>query len=226
MDSRQGQLLAYLIEEFVETSAPVGSKLLAEKFDLQVSPATIRNDMALLEEEGYISQPHISAGRIPTEKAYRYWIFHAGVQELAKKEENLYRRAWDLDDAQSVKEVAKVLSDEAGNAVVVAMGADDFYYTGLSALFAQPEFADQSSTVSLARVMDHLDRTLAQLVRKLKEQSVFMGRENPFDRLCGFVGAPYACKSQKGCIGIVGPMRMHYPKNMGRIKCITELINE
>ena len=97
MDERQGTLLSHLIEEYVETIEPVGSKLLAEKYEMSVSPATIRNDMAVLEEEGYLSQPHISAGRVPTERAYRYWIAHGEAKPVERKERSMYERVWHED---------------------------------------------------------------------------------------------------------------------------------
>jgi heat-inducible transcriptional repressor len=73
-DDRKLEVLRAIIEDFVTTSEPVGSKALVERHALGVSSATIRNDMALLEDEGYIVQPHTSAGRIPTDKGYRLFV--------------------------------------------------------------------------------------------------------------------------------------------------------
>lgn len=227
MDDRQGQLLTHIIEEYVMTTEPVGSRLLAEKYSLNISPATIRNDMVLLEEEGFISQPHISAGRIPTEKAYRYWIERVDAGTLEKREQIIYQGLWkDADQENGLKGVARALSDRADNAVVVAFSDNDFYYTGLSAVFAQPEFEEQGYTVSLAKVIDHLDRILGKLAKSLTRQGVLLGKDNPFGNECGFVGTPHSFGGRKGCIGILGPMRMDYPQNIARIKFIEELIND
>lgn len=227
MDERQGTLLSHLIEEYVETIEPVGSKLLAEKYEMSVSPATIRNDMAVLEEEGYLSQPHISAGRVPTERAYRYWIAHGEAKPVERKERSMYERVWHEDgEAASFKAIARALSEASENAVVVAFSPEDFYYTGLSALFAQPEFEEQGYAVSLAKVIDHLDQILGRLVKEMSEHQTFLGSDNPFGDACGFVGASYSGKAkQKGCIGILGPLRMHYPRNIARIRLISEIIN-
>jgi heat-inducible transcriptional repressor len=73
-DERRLQVLRAIVQDFVSTNDPVGSKALAERHDLGVSPATIRNDMAVLEEQGYIAQPHTSAGRVPTDKGYRLFV--------------------------------------------------------------------------------------------------------------------------------------------------------
>src|SRR3954452_24826437 len=73
-DERRLEVLRAIVQDYVSSNDPVGSKALAERHDLGVSPATIRNDMAVLEEQGYITQPHTSAGRVPTDKGYRLFV--------------------------------------------------------------------------------------------------------------------------------------------------------
>ena len=74
LTDRRQKLLRFIIDEYVTTAQPVGSNALVEKYGLPVSPATIRNEMAALEDEGYIAQPHTSAGRVPTDLGYRYYV--------------------------------------------------------------------------------------------------------------------------------------------------------
>src|SRR5882757_11048168 len=74
LDDRKFDVLRAIVEDYVATQEPVGSRALVERHHLQVSPATVRNDMAILEEEGYIRQPHTSAGRIPTNRGYRFYV--------------------------------------------------------------------------------------------------------------------------------------------------------
>ena len=74
VDDRKLDVLRAIVEDYVATQEPVGSKTLVDRHQLGVSPATVRNDMAVLEEEGYIHQPHTSAGRIPTDKGYRVFV--------------------------------------------------------------------------------------------------------------------------------------------------------
>jgi len=95
--------LRAIVEDFVSTNEPVGSKSLVDRHNLDVSPATIRNDMAILEEQGFIVQPHTSAGRIPTEKGYRLFVDRlSGVKPLSAAErraiETFLAGAYDLDD--------------------------------------------------------------------------------------------------------------------------------
>lgn len=102
-DERRLDVLRAIVEDYVQTREPVGSKLLAERHQLGVSPATIRNDMAALEEAGLIAQPHTSAGRIPTDKGYRLFVDQLGsVKPLSGPErraiESFLDQAVDLDD--------------------------------------------------------------------------------------------------------------------------------
>jgi heat-inducible transcriptional repressor len=76
LDSRKAAILRAIVHDYVQTGQPVGSKALADRYRLGVSPATIRNDMGLLEELGYIQQPHTSAGRVPTDLGYRWFVDH------------------------------------------------------------------------------------------------------------------------------------------------------
>jgi heat-inducible transcriptional repressor len=103
LDDRKLAVLRAIVEDFVSTNEPVGSKSLVDRHNLDVSPATIRNDMAVLEEQGFIVQPHTSAGRIPTDKGYRLFVDRlSGVKPLSSAErraiETFLAGAYDLDD--------------------------------------------------------------------------------------------------------------------------------
>ncbi|MGW4638687.1 heat-inducible transcriptional repressor HrcA [Sphaerisporangium sp. NPDC004334] len=103
LDERKLAVLRAVVEDFVSTNEPVGSKALAERHNLGVSPATVRNDMAVLEEQGYITQPHTSAGRVPTDKGYRLFVDRLSqIKPLSAAErraiETFLAGAVDLDD--------------------------------------------------------------------------------------------------------------------------------
>ena len=100
LDERKLEVLRAIVEDYVSTSEPVGSKSLVERHNLGVSPATIRNDMAVLEEEGYITQPHTSAGRIPTDKGYRLFVDRlATIKPLSMPERRAIAYTLSLHDA-------------------------------------------------------------------------------------------------------------------------------
>jgi heat-inducible transcriptional repressor len=120
MDDRKLEVLRAIVTDYVSSQEPVGSKTLVEKHDLGVSPATVRNDMAALEEEGYITQPHTSAGRIPTDKGYRLFVDRLGsVKPLSPAEQRAIQSflsgAIDLDDVlrRTVRLLAQVTQQVA-----------------------------------------------------------------------------------------------------------------
>jgi heat-inducible transcriptional repressor len=103
LDDRKLAVLRAIVQDYVSTHEPVGSKTLVERHTLGVSPATIRNDMAVLEEEGYIAQPHTSAGRVPTDKGYRLFVDRlSSIKPLSAAERRAIQQfldgAVDLDD--------------------------------------------------------------------------------------------------------------------------------
>jgi heat-inducible transcriptional repressor len=115
LDDRKLAVLRAIIEDYVSTTEPVGSKTLVDRHNLDVSPATIRNDMAVLEEQGYIAQPHTSAGRVPTDKGYRLFVDRLSrVKPLSPAErraiETFLAGAYDLDDvvARTVRLLAQL----------------------------------------------------------------------------------------------------------------------
>src|ERR1700759_3993364 len=102
-DERRFEVLRAIVADYVSTQEPVGSKVLVERYNLGVSPATIRNDMAALEDEGLIAQPHTSAGRVPTDKGYRLFVDRLSeVKPLSPAEkraiQSLLDGAVDLED--------------------------------------------------------------------------------------------------------------------------------
>src|SRR5690348_5130886 len=103
LDDRKLTVLRAIVEDYVSTTEPVGSKSLVDRHHFDVSPATIRNDMAVLEEQGFIAQPHTSAGRIPTDKGYRLFVDRlSSVKPLSAAErraiETFLAGAYNLDD--------------------------------------------------------------------------------------------------------------------------------
>jgi len=122
LDDRKLDVLRAIVEDFVSTNEPVGSKALAERHALGVSPATLRNDMAALEDEGYLTHPHTSAGRIPTDRGYRLFVDRlSSVKPLSGPErraiESFLEGAVDLDDV--VRRSVRLLSQLTQQVAVV-----------------------------------------------------------------------------------------------------------
>ncbi|GAB2496621.1 heat-inducible transcriptional repressor HrcA [Luteococcus sediminum] len=183
LDDRRMDVLKAIVTDYVSSKEPVGSKALVERHQLRVSPATVRNDMAVLEEEGYITQPHTSAGRIPTDKGYRLFVDRlATVKPLSAAEKRAIRTfmegAVDLDDivmrtvrllAQVTHQVAIVQyptssSTQVRHIELVSLHADRI----LLILINSNGRVDQRSV----ELPDHSEETLAVLRTRLNEAAV------------------------------------------------------
>jgi len=123
MDARKQDILLAIIMDYIATAEPVGSRTIARKYRLGISPATIRNEMADLEEMGYIEQPHTSAGRIPSETGYRYYVdYLMKREELSPEEEKLIRESYQAkvkDVGQVIQRTGQLLSQLTNYAAVV-----------------------------------------------------------------------------------------------------------
>jgi len=166
LDTRKETLLKLTVRLHIETAEPVGSSALAEASDLDVSAATIRNELADLEALGYLTHPHTSAGRIPTELGYQTYIERfmekrpAGSEALAQLREAI---GGTLDPAERLRAAAKALAAVSTETALVGFTPRDVYYTGVANLFAQPEFRQFGQVTTMSRVLDHLDETMERI---------------------------------------------------------------
>ncbi len=230
MNERQQNLLKIITSQYIKTAQPVSSKFITEAGDFDLSSATIRNEMADLEEQGYIYHPHTSAGRMPTERGYRFFVSNF-LQDLklAKRQQELLDKTFKTFatfEPRALKELAKSLAELSDNAVFVAFANNDFYYTGLSNLFEQPEFTEHQLVYHLSRVIDHLDKVIGKIFKNINsEVEVAIGSKNPFGQDCSSVLAKYQVKNNEGILGILGPVRMDYQNNVSLVKYSQQLIN-
>ncbi len=215
MEERQEKLLKTIIKEYIKTAEPISSGFLVEKFNLPYSPATVRNEMAKLEEAGYIFQPHTSSGRVPTIKAYEFYI------EDLKPKKTAISISLDKNKEDSIKQTAKFLAEKSGLAVFWALHKNNLYYTGISNLLSQPEFKRYELAVDVSKVIDKLEDIINEIFPEVRhEPSVMVGQNNPFGSVLGTVICKYKGADGDGMIGIVGPVRMDYEKCLGLIKYI------
>lgn len=228
LTGRKSALLEAVVAEHIRTAEPVGSKLLAGKYKIAVSSATVRNDLASLEEEGYLTHPHTSAGRVPTVKGYRYYINHClAPKALTKKERSMIddRCSGEASDERYiVKTIAKAVADIAHEAILVGFTPDDVYYTGLSYLLAQPEFSDHDFAITMSHALDRLDEAMGELIASVHDDvAIAIGDENPFGDETSVVLVRYG-KGGDQFFGILGPTRMNYGTNIALAKYAREMI--
>lgn len=208
LTDRQKELLRIVVENYIETSIPVGSKQITEQ--LNFSSATIRNEMAELESLGYLIQPHISAGRIPTEEAYVFYVNNFLLDtKISSSDEVLLADIKNEDTREYCKNVAKKLADMFSLAIVVSFSKNDIYFTGVSGLFSQMEFKKDFVCLSdFTSLLDHLEEKNFLIFDKLENDvNISIGSDNPFSEFCGSVIVKF---SNSIVLSVIGPIRMDY----------------
>ena len=248
---RQRQILNQIIEEYAETAAPVGSVTMAKLFG--VSPATVRAEMARLEVLGLIAQPHTSAGRVPTDAGYRYYVnnlaseddfwddetdaaYVAQMPEVRSIEEGRYGRAVHAIEKRimsqsqadaAIRRAVDSLVELTGNLGLATIGGQ-LYLSGISQLFTQPEFMDTRRVQAVAKLLDNLEPWLLEAAPG-EPLNIFIGQENPIGRnsevslIISRFKSPF---SDRSYIGVLGPTRQNYSKVMSLVKYTGNMLEE
>lgn len=242
LTERQQHLLEFIIRTYVQTAEPVGSAAVCARARMDVSPATIRNDMQVLEELGFLAQPHTSAGRVPTDHAYRWF-----VDELVRRDEHAMvpvrdRRRIDAvvdgaaSDSRSLsRHLAATLADLLDSAVITHVrDHDDFYKFGLSELMAFPEFRRLERTMQVMHFVDRFDDLFGSLEDAFfgrwrgEPFRIFIGRENPVRTIQdeAVIVARYRLPgNMSGLLTVIGPMRMDYRRNLALLAYATDAVS-
>lgn len=235
LTQRQIQILKYIVEEYINTAEPVGSETLEKKHSVTASPATIRNEMVILEKTGYLKKPHTSAGRIPTPLAMKLYVKQLMKEEElpVTKEVMVKNKVWDFRERESqfLRQVTHALAEETGTLAITITNNGDVYAAGYANIFEMPEFFDIDITKNFLSVIDDYD-LLHQLCEQMNwddEVSIGFGDElaNRLRGPYGFVFTRYATPMQtSGEIGIMGPTRLQYPRVIPIVRYFGNLIEE
>ena len=224
LSERQKLILRTLIKEYVKSAQPVASGILVEKYHLDISPATARNELMFLEEEGFIYQPRTSAGRVPKEVAYFLDLEESGSKkrDLKNSDKEFLFKALKADGS-NLKPAARALAELSGNAVFWAFHKNDLYHTGLSNLFVQAEFKQTEIACDVSQVIDRMEEIIDGLFNELPEGTqTFIGSNNPFGNFLGTVILKYKRQGVSGLCGILGPLRMDYAHNLSLLNYLQE----
>jgi len=233
LTTRQIDILKNIVREYIDSAEPVGSETLEKKYDLGVSPATIRNEMAEMVKLGYLSKPHSSAGRVPTSKAIKFYINELMKEkELSVAEEVEAKESiWDLRARRDrfLREATRNLAQKTKTLAVTFTDEGDLYYSGYSNILEMPEFYDIDITKNLLSILDtttYFDKIMSLLEN---ECSVFL--EDDFNeeqmRPYGFVFSRFKTRAnQAGSIGIIGPTRMQYEFVIPVVRYFGNLLGE
>ncbi len=236
---RQAKILAAIVKENCETGQPVASKDLSEKYNFGVSSPTIRNEMQALEKSGFISQPHTSAGRVPTDKGFRYFVNQLmdRVKLSLKEQENLKREMMKLQMAHMEigRRLSKMLSEHTSQASFAvfpeqAMPAGrQVSISGISNIVNNPALPAEDAK-EIARFFDDIDQYAEKMIQDYgneKNPKAFIGKELALSKNSDYsmiVSGLTLPSGKKGVVGLVGPKSMKYEKNLSLMEYISKLI--
>jgi len=234
MDERQRKILEAIVEAFVTSANPVGSKHLTERYSFDLSSATIRNEMATLEDEGYILQPHTSAGRIPTSRAYRLLVDQMQIDHhLMTRVKSDIEKAKSLYYINRTKErLYDLVSILAGVTKCISFATlpdkTRIFYIGISNLLKNPEFYSQPDKAT--QVVEVFENKLYDLISELEisdDGAIYIGEENilPEFQSCSLMAIPYHDQGFNGIIGLLGSTRMNYPYNFAALKTALDYLS-
>lgn len=230
MTPRQARILDAIVEHYVKTASPVGSLALADMFD--VSSATIRAEMAELEQLGMITHPHTSAGRVPTDQGYREYVDNLQTEQEQISEEDRKHRAIGQrieaagEPTQAIRSAVESLVEATDNAGLAMAG--NLYVSGLSHLFSQPEFTKAQRIHAVARLLDSLEPWLRESAPE-NRLNIYIGEEAPVGKAsgCSLIISRFVSPfSDYSYIGVVGPTRQSYSDVIDTVRYVSERLEE
>ncbi len=243
---RQQTILNCVIVAHIESAQPVSSRFVTEHARLSFSAATVRHEMGLLEERGYLTHPHTSSGRIPTDQGYRYYVDHDFKEVLLPfyffdqvKDDLVDASSEFASFAEKVSGMLSSFSDEAGLVVCPDPPAEDFEKTKRRKLFLQgaahmlekPEFQDLEKLRGLFKIFEEKVKLIDWLAGNTGKQevSISIGREIQPESLwdCAVVSTHFTAGGKNlGTLAIVGPRRMRYSHTVPLVRQMARFIGQ
>lgn len=226
---RQARILAAIVRDYTTNPEPVGSEALEERYNFGFSSATIRNEMKALEQAGYITQPHTSAGRIPTDQGYRYFITQlmkhvelTGKEQLRLRSELRRLQSMTAELSRTVTRLLAESSESAAFALLPESTASSGFCNVVSAGL------DQENLSAVAKFLDNLDENSRALVASdIKDVQTYVGSESPIPLskdVSMVVTKVKLDDGRDGVVGIVGSKRMKYAKNISLLEYVSKLL--
>lgn len=230
ISSRQADILEKITREYIKSAKPVSSQLLEKKYSFDVCPATIRNEMQKLTDEKYLFQPHTSAGRVPTDKGYRFFVdnlqeepktnvFDTSLVEKILASGNIF---------EQVFRASKLLAETSSVFAVTGLFGEKFSSKqGWEQIIKEPEFEDKGLIFRFADLLKDFEKDIDSLSIN-SDINIYIGRESPLRKSKDFSIIISRCRfsKQDGFISLLGPKRMVYRKNINLINSLIRLLQE
>jgi heat-inducible transcriptional repressor len=234
LTNRQIQILKAIIEEYTETAVAVGSEILDKKYNLGVSPATIRNEMVILTNQGFLKQLHTSAGRMPTPMALKFYVNQLMQEkEMSVADEVAVKgKMWDYKEEMGklLHEATRVLSERSKALAIATTQDGDVYHAGYANILDNPEFFDIDVARTVLSMIDDFERMNKIFGRSFGAEPIhiLLGDELGIQYLqpCGVIFTNFQTKKVSGSLGVIGSCRLNYPLVMPTLRYIKGLIEE
>jgi len=240
LEDRKKTILQVIVEQYVEQASPVGSRSLQRDAGLEWSASTLRGEMSELEGLGFITHPHTSAGRIPTDKGYRYYVDEIMqpkplTQEISSLLQGTYEKQF-CSAEEIFERTLKVLSSVSHLVGLVWISdqrfkKEDIYLKGLAAIFRQPEFNNSEMTQPALNVLENKSLLQTLMREGLSDAGVKIRigahDSEEFLKECTLISIPYRLQGRvMGTIGLLGPKRMHYGQLTNLVSDVASRMNE
>jgi len=233
---RKEIVLGIVVDNYIRTVTPVSSGLIAKKYTLDLSSATIRNILSELEAEGYLTHPHTSAGRIPTQVGYRYYVDRLmnqiGLLEEEKKRIKMEYQTQITELENLLEKTSEVISDLTNYTSIISIDGcpDKLFYRGTSYIVGYPEIDSLNKIKYILSALEEKERILAIINRDLEKRiQIYIGAELECSNIdgCSLVVSRYRTeKGPSGRLAVLGPTRMNYSKVISALDYFSDLMNE
>ena len=231
---RRDLVLGIVVDHYIKNISPISSSYIAQEFTLDLSPATIRNILAELEEMGYLTHPHTSAGRVPTQNGYRYYVDHLMHEIQLLEEERAQIRAQYQKQVLELEQILERTTDLISRlthytTLVSIDGLNQLYCKGTNYVVGYPEYQDIDKIQNILSALEEKERILEIINQSLEHRiEIYIGEELHYNDISGCSLAISQFQTEKGPSGriaVLGPTRMDYKKVVSTLQYVTEIMN-
>ncbi|PIW34730.1 MAG: hypothetical protein COW25_02400 [Candidatus Nealsonbacteria bacterium CG15_BIG_FIL_POST_REV_8_21_14_020_37_12] len=242
---RQGEILNRIVEDYIGLAQPISSEFLEKKHKFSVSPATIRIEMQRLTDGGFIFQPHTSAGRVPTDKGYRFFVDNLLKSEISEFEdvfeiEDIFQKAG-KDIFKLASRLTKFLAEESSSLTILNLLERDFFWKeGWEEILKEPEFEEKDLISNFTELLESFEENIENLkINPVRNRrflngvnsgiKIYIGKENPFSKTKDFSIISSRChlpEGEEGIISLLGPKRMAYDRNISLINSFKKILEK
>lgn len=232
---RKESILAITINQYIQTVTPVSSTVVAKRYPTGVSSATVRNILAELEEEGFLTHPHTSAGRVPTQKGYRYYVDHL-MDEIRLLEEEKHRIKSEYEQTSQelerlVEKTSKILSDTTHYTSIISIdGEQKLYCRGTNYIVTYSDYQDLKRMEGILAALEEQKELLHIINKELADRmNIFIGEEIRVAEMekCSMIVSRFQTREgSSGRMAVLGPTRMQYDRVISTMEYLGKLLQE